>query len=345
LRRMLHGFAVVGVAPLTRACLNNPKVRVELSADSSDDALPQELKLRELGEQLQACVSYLSLRGFQKADLLLVRPKQKLVDRAVTLPHTLERQLAFNGAKTTGAKYKALNGTHCTHDDMFIARAIESRSKELKELEEKKATFTEAKEREDEAFALIARKETEGYPHLRLSTDHAKWKVPEINVLLKWKLGKIPTDVMLKAAKVTLWDRVKSSPTPTVPWSDEDEAKLQLLKLQVDVNDTELGKERQRLKQDAVASLGAMSAEEMDAFLLQFNAIRVTKSSDATETMQQGNGQADDETGEALPDDGQTANEEENSNQENRNQDSNESQEPAAAPRRDRRVRKPRSRS
>jgi len=189
---------------LTRKCLRNEKVCVELSADSNADSSPVEHQIRMLDEQSQACVSYLLLRGFKKADALLVRVKQKKQDRPVTMPHTLERQLAFNNAKTTGAKYKSLNGTHVTHDDMFIAKSIEERAKELKALEDKKLAAVTAADRSTAALALIKKNETEGLPVERLATDKKKWKVTELDIEQRGKSCRLATGQSESGAGVCL---------------------------------------------------------------------------------------------------------------------------------------------
>jgi len=70
--RMLLGFGKVGCAPLTRNCLSNPKVREELptGGDGDENETDVQRQLRLLEEQLQACVLYLSLNGYGKAELL-----------------------------------------------------------------------------------------------------------------------------------------------------------------------------------------------------------------------------------------------------------------------------------
>ena len=124
--RMLAGFAKVGAAPLTRKCLSDEKVRIEINVDGDESESAAEKRIRLVENQLSACVSYLQLSGFLRADLLLVpaKRKQPRSERHVTLAHSLERQLAILQAKTTGAKYVAMDGTHLTHDDMFIVDEI-----------------------------------------------------------------------------------------------------------------------------------------------------------------------------------------------------------------------------
>jgi len=75
--------------------MNNPKVRVELSENNEDDASVVEHRLRALEQQSSACVSYLLLRGFKKADALLIKAKKKVKDAPVTKPHSLERQVSL----------------------------------------------------------------------------------------------------------------------------------------------------------------------------------------------------------------------------------------------------------
>ena len=210
--RILSGFAAVGAVPFTRKCLDNEKVRAELSPDAIDET-PVERRLGLLNKRLESCVFFLQLHGYAKAGLLLVKAKErKVIDRPVTVAHSAERQRQFLAATTIDGKYKALNGMHVTHDDMFLARAAKDRAKELKALKEKKAAASNTSVQEREALALIENKEEAGYPVERLGTDKRKWTVAEVNVLLKWKLEKIPPDAGNKDAKIALWARVKSSP-------------------------------------------------------------------------------------------------------------------------------------
>ena len=41
----------------------------------------------------------------------------------------------------------------------------------------------------------------------KLEADKRQWTVPELNILLKWKIGKIPPDITNKDAKIALWAR------------------------------------------------------------------------------------------------------------------------------------------
>jgi len=261
--RMLHGFAKVGCVPLTRNCLSNPKVRVELLAsDDVENETEQEMRLRLLEEQLEACISYLQVNNYTKAELFSVKVARKKARPKLTQPLSEERQLAILAAKTTGAKYVATGGDHLTCDDVFNAEALRLRKKELVELQKEKETRLEASTREQLAFDLIARKEAEENCMLaNLAGESKKWKNTEIDLLIKWKKGSVTATT--KPNKVQEWLEVKDKAPVNLPWMEEDEQRLKDMET-IKPEDTALGQERRRLKAEATAALAQMTPVELD---------------------------------------------------------------------------------
>jgi len=141
---------------------------------------------------------------------------------------------------------------------------MKERQKEVKALEGKKDEAETAMEREAEALALIETKEANGLRYENLIADSKKWKNSEIDVLLKWKIGKVPAEASTKPGKIQAWQEVKSKAPNRVTWTDEEETRLQELKKEVSIEDTELGKECQRMKQDACSAVELMSLEELE---------------------------------------------------------------------------------
>ena len=86
-----------------------------------------------------------------------------------------------------------MDGTHLTHDDMFIVDEIRRRKDVVKGLEAEKRSRLAAAKRTTEALALIGSKEAQGCRVEQLLTDQKKWTNTELDVLLRWRNGgKVP---------------------------------------------------------------------------------------------------------------------------------------------------------
>jgi len=298
--RVLYSFNKVGSVPLIRNCLSNKKVHVELEVDDAniENEDPIVRRLHELDSQLEACVSYLLIQGFTKARLLHVRAKRKKKsDQPVMLPYTLERQQAFLRAKTIGGKYKALNGTHITHDDMFILEEMRQCSGEIKAMTAQKMEWIVAVDRSKEAFELIQSKEEQGYPLENIVANKTKWTVPELDILLKWKLGKKSAN-MWKQEKLDEWVSIQGKPVePVSPWMEEDEAKLVALQSSVEIEDTELGKAQRRMKQKTNASVATMTIKELKELKAKADAALVAMARGDLPAVHEVDDSSDDEEG------------------------------------------------
>ena len=74
-----------------------------------------------------------------------------------------------------------------------------------------------------------------------------------------------------KEAKVAEWQRLRSLPLPIfAEWTNDDERKLQALESDVVVEDTELGRERRRLIQDATASFALLLEAQRKDLMAKF---------------------------------------------------------------------------
>ena len=92
--------------------------------------------------------------------------------------------------------------------------------------------------------------------------DPKDFKVPDLDVLLKWKLpGAKISKLGNKGAKLQKWNEVKDDNTTMLqPWTEEDEMKLaELKKEEIDINDTELGRERKRKHNELIAAAPSMT--------------------------------------------------------------------------------------
>jgi hypothetical protein len=87
-------------------------------------------------------------------------------------------------------------------------------------------------------------------------------KVGDLDVLLKWKIPSIAlSKIGNKNVKYNKWMSVKDNTTATLePWTEEDETKLEEMeKENIDIKDTELGRERKRKHNELIAAAPSMS--------------------------------------------------------------------------------------
>jgi hypothetical protein len=87
-------------------------------------------------------------------------------------------------------------------------------------------------------------------------------KVHDLDVLLKWKIPGIAfSKTGNKNVKYNKWMSVKDNTTATLePWTEEDETKLEEMeKENIDIKDTELGRERKRKHNELIAAAPSMS--------------------------------------------------------------------------------------
>ena len=134
-----------GSVPLTRAPVFAKDVRREVpvghaaavgaSLPSTED--PELEKLKSMESMNQFYCGVLDSNGYDGSKLRKDAPKRK-THVAVTQEHSAERVLAIKKAKTAGQMFYATGGSHVNSDSFFRARALASRSHEIKELEEKK---------------------------------------------------------------------------------------------------------------------------------------------------------------------------------------------------------------
>lgn len=92
--------------------------------------------------------------------------------------------------------------------------------------------------------------------------DPNDFKVLDLDVLLKWKLPGVKISKLgCKGAKLQKCMEVKDDNTTTLQLLiEEDEAKLaELKKEEIDINDTELGRERKRKHNELIAAAPSMT--------------------------------------------------------------------------------------
>ncbi|CAB9510769.1 hypothetical protein SEMRO_452_G145830.1 [Seminavis robusta] len=94
----------------------------------------------------------------------------------------------------------------------------------------------------------------------------------ELKTLIAWKLGRpCPSKISTVAQRVAMWEKVKNNVVaPVVRWTQQDDAELSRLRdciENVSIEETELGRQRQRMQQDAMTVVRGMSAEERESFM------------------------------------------------------------------------------
>jgi hypothetical protein len=118
----LNAWAKVLAVPLTRACLQNPKVRRSIG-DGTDEQQAMALLIQE--HNAMACTA-LSLAGYN-GDIMKLELKPAASTSVVTVAHSQVRIELLSQAKSHGNIYAATGGDHLTNNDMFKCIALKQR--------------------------------------------------------------------------------------------------------------------------------------------------------------------------------------------------------------------------
>ena len=265
----------VGAVPLTRACLDDAKVRHEVTIKADGTVINQEEggdPLASLYDELERSnrtfVGFLVEWGYERADLLSASVARKDMDRVqerITAPHSQERIDALSAVNTAGGFFRVTGGSHLTADEVFIGGAKKVQGEELKLLKKRlkeSQFFTE-----QEAVAkLILQKEC---------GDDAL-KVSELESLVKWKLNvkTLPKDLKLKGDKLAKWIEIKGNPDPisTVEWTPEDQFKLEKFESgDITIEETELGRKRQQKEGEVVNFIQSLDPAKLARLMDRLN--------------------------------------------------------------------------
>ena len=114
-----------GAAPLTKACLNNPKVRKSIG--DGDDDYQHLVGLIQQANDIATCT--LTECGFNGSFLTgkivpIVRPK------IITEEHLLDHRMLLAKASTHGQKFSVTGRAHLTLDDILIGSELALHEKE-----------------------------------------------------------------------------------------------------------------------------------------------------------------------------------------------------------------------
>ena len=170
----LKAWAKVGAAPITRACLSDPKVRRELG-DSEDD-LGQKMRLiQDLNDR---AVAGLNARGWNGSAFAgKIKERRAVLTRPISQPNTRARQEDIAAATSTGARYHATGGGHITSDDMFKSIEVGKRNAEAAQLEKEKKSRLEKMELEEECHGIL----------YQLAEDGKDPNGKQLKRLLRWQ--------------------------------------------------------------------------------------------------------------------------------------------------------------
>jgi hypothetical protein len=201
-----------------------------------------------------------------------------LARAAVTEPYSRERQDALIKATTAGKHYHVTGGAHLHSDDFFIAQQRAEQQRQAGILEKEKTARVAAKQRHEDASALLAdfgRRSVDVYDD---RTPLTTLKSVKLKILVSWKLGgeKLPTK---KSVLIASWMTNKNSDRHSSfeEWTREEEATLErLLDEDIKLGETELGRKQDVIVQSlrsTAPSLSASRMAEIKAILAQREAI------------------------------------------------------------------------
>jgi hypothetical protein len=283
--KVRHAWEVVGAAPMTRACLKDSKVRHEIFIAEDGTVTSEGDPLSELYDDLQQAnnmvVSQLFELGYNKADLFaakVVRREAAVIAARVTEDYSQEQIKALAACKTHGDIFLATNGTHLTKKAWFQAAVLRTVDAKVKALKERCSNSTGNSERREAALAIIEQEKGDN-----------EYKTPELETLLKWKMGlkSLPEELRLKPQRLAKWKELKST-AAIVPeefdWTPDNQAELERLQSRkIEIKDTELGRQTELTKSEFKNFFESMSTEDKNIILADLASLMVDSDEDLEE--------------------------------------------------------------
>ncbi len=257
----IKAWEKVGAVPLSRRCLQSPKVRCSIG-DGNDD---QQALVHLIVEHNTIACNALSLEGFN-GGVMKVTLKPVQHTNIVTAPHTQERIELLSQAKTHSNIFAATGGAHLTANDIFKSIELKQRRHTCEKLAREK-TLRERQERNQVATLDILQRNMEN-PTTLTSAD--------LTALLTWHQHPKVAG-MKKEEKFVAWMQIKNSgkaPPSFERWTNADKEKL--LEAQSDIVEmahTALSHLEQMKKKELALAAMTMSQEEFDQLVEQGNAL------------------------------------------------------------------------
>jgi hypothetical protein len=199
------------------------------------------------------------------------------VDAHVTVPLSAQTILALMRAKRIGDSYNALtdgNAGHLTSDDCIIAAERIVLGKDIKDMEEDKKVRLQYTRRSDAAVAVLAKRKPE-----------KDLLLPELDALLKWKLGKLSHKTgMIKYTKLKKWLEVKNLPKTEsfLHWEPSDEEAPEALRgKNMTIKETALQQKVEETYIDHHSSITHYSLEHLQALRSRLDEVQDRKEAEA----------------------------------------------------------------
>ena len=166
-------------------------------------------------------------------------------------------------ARTHGGRFHVTGGMHVTSNDFFISHEIDVNRLASKAEEKDKKRRQQLQTTEEKALAIVAQGK---------SVDSLL--VTELDALLAWhQVDK--TKGAKKADKLEKWKKILSGgqqPPEYKQWTEDNEERLLALgKTNIDIKDTQYGRELVLKERELEAAADKMSREKRDALRRKFD--------------------------------------------------------------------------
>ena len=258
--RCLAAWKKVGAATaegVTRACLKDKQVMLSTGGDDDDRTRWSIQNANDLA------IHALTQGGYDAQWLKATLETKCEEERPITQPNTVERQLALANARTHGSRFHVTGGMHVTSNDFFIAHEIGENRAASAAVEKDKKHRQQLQATEEKALAIIAQgKNVDMLTVTELDTLLAWHQVPKI------KGGK-------RADKLEQWKKIladEQQPPEYERWTeDDDERLLALQRTNIDIRDTQYGRELALKERELEAAAEKMSREKRDALRRKFD--------------------------------------------------------------------------
>jgi hypothetical protein len=278
--KCLAAWKKVGAATpegVTRACLDNPQVLRNISKDDVDDDAMLMWAIQAANDR---AIHALKQAGYA-AEYLQATLQQgdEESDRPITQPNTLARQQALANARGHGGRFHVTGGMHVTSDDVFISMEMSVRNEERGKVEKDRKIRQQLQATEKKALALLE----QGKPVNLLS-------VADLDVLLAWHQAP-KTKGAKKADKLQQWMAIRADgdPPPAYErWTDEEEQRIVALNaINIDISDTQYGREVAMKKRELEAAADHFNREERDELRKKWDAMDVEDAEEAMTSLQE----------------------------------------------------------
>ncbi len=148
----IKAWEKVGAVPLSRKCLQSPKVRRSIGDDSDED---QWALVHLIVEHTTIACNALSLEGYN-GDVMKITLKPVERTTVLTVPHLQEQIELLSQAKTHGNIFATTGGGHLTANDIFKGIVLKQRKVAREELAREKTMRERQEKVETNAMIILA---------------------------------------------------------------------------------------------------------------------------------------------------------------------------------------------